>query len=338
MRLKGNVEARRHPQNKRAGQGRAGWRSPGCCDVPKPGEDWDCGIQNCRVGKKGLKAPVWRWFSTKDLPVVMAAGRSLQQGVKPEILVLPGPSLLLCSSPPFPLSLASLPAPESLPAQAALPRAMNHLLYWWEGVCHGLSCRIPHGAVPSTNPLFSSPDTTPHPRAAIPHLSISPALMGELWAPPRLRVETSAQATKPCCHFWARSGKMKEIKEVRWGRAAERGAWWRGVGAWLWDLGNVQGVKSKSRRILRCVCCRRGGKGGNVPERQKGLWEWVSARWGVKHPWAPPGSCLWFFTLCGHDWGPMFTQGQAGDSPGSGPPSAAAGARAVISLAAFALH
>lgn len=66
---------------------------------------------------------------------------------------------------------------------------------------------------------------------------------------------------------------MEEIQGGEGGRGAERAAWWLGMDAWLGELRDVQDIKPKSRRILRCVCCRRGGKNGKLPERQKGLWK-----------------------------------------------------------------
>lgn len=52
MRLKENLEAGK--------EGRAGWQSPGCCDVPKTGKDRNCGIQELQMGKNGQKSSTLR--------------------------------------------------------------------------------------------------------------------------------------------------------------------------------------------------------------------------------------------------------------------------------------
>lgn len=318
-------------------QGKSGSRNRGQGRVAKSwGRIETVGSRNYRIGKNGQKATVLRWFTTKDLPVFMSAGRSLHQDMKRSWCCLDLPSScsapLLPSQPPWPLSLLQLP--HWLLVSSSRSSQSNKRSPGGKGLAMDEAAGPHRGLSPlQICARFSSPDTAPHPQGCN-----SPPLMGELWAPPRLGVETSAQATKPWCNFWARSGEMEEIQGVRQGRAAERGAWRLGTGAWLWDLGAVQGVKSKSIRVLS-HCCRRGAENGNFPERQKGLWKWVRARWEVKQSWAPPEPCHWIFHLV---WGQVVASLQPGlgwGIPwGQRPPSVVAGAQAVISSVAFALH
>lgn len=108
----------------------------------KQGRTETVGSRSCRVGKKGQK-PFLRRLTTKDLPGFMSAGRSLHRDMKTEIMVLPGPSLLLLcpllpSQSPWPLFLLQFLLP-------LVSSNRSSQIFWREEVCQGQSCRITQG-------------------------------------------------------------------------------------------------------------------------------------------------------------------------------------------------
>lgn len=248
----------------RGKEGRAGWQSPGCCDVPKTGKDWDWGIQELQDREEWAKSPF-----RDDLPQKTCQFSCQHEGPYTRhedrdpgaAWTFPPPALLLSYLRNF-LGLSFL---QLLHWLLLVSSKRSSQISWWEEVYDGQSCRITHGAVSPEKPLPSSAlQVQPLSLgAAIPHLSISPALMGEPWAPPR----NVSLGNKALLVFlgkkWKTGGNPR-----RWGREelqrGEPGGWQ--MGAQLWDLRAAQGVKSKSTRILshcwRWVCCRRGGKMG----------------------------------------------------------------------------
>lgn len=171
MSLKENLEAGK--------EGRAGWQSPGCCDVPKTGKDWNCGVQELQDREKWAEIHHFEMIYHKR-PASFHVSRKVLTPRHEEILELPGLSLLLlCSSPPFPTSLGLSPcsscSTDFFSAQADLPRATKGLLVGralpWTKL-QGLTWACPqHKACAQ----FISADTAPH-----PHHCCSPPLMGEL--------------------------------------------------------------------------------------------------------------------------------------------------------------
>lgn len=181
----------------------------------------------------------------------MSAGRSSHQDMKRSWSCLDFPSS--CSCPPFPISLASLPAPAAPLSSFQLKQIFpeQQKVSWWEGLCHGQSCRVSHGLVASTKPVPSS---------SLQTQPLIPTPDGGTWGSTRVWVEASAQGQSLAVISGQEVEEWRKSKEVRQGRAAEG------------EPGGCLAVRprgcsgSKPMGVLRhgwrCVCCRRGGEKG----------------------------------------------------------------------------
>lgn len=192
----------------------------------------------------------------------MSAGRSSHQDMKRSWSCLDFPSS--CSCPPFPISLASLPAPAAPLSSFQLKQIFpeQQKVSWWEGLCHGQSCRVSHGLVASTKPVPSS---------SLQTQPLIPTPDGGTWGSTRALGGSISSGTKPCCHFWARSGGMEEIQGGEAGESCRGGAWWV-LGCETSGLLRLQTHGGPEARLEMCLL-QEGRRKGNFPERQKALWK-----------------------------------------------------------------